>query len=156
MIVLEITSSVFQDGDKIPEKYTCDGKDISPPLKISNVPSEAETLAIVVDDPDAPGGVFDHWVIWNIPIEKNEIPEAVPTERTVDSLNGAKQGQNGFGEIGYRGPCPPGGSDHDYRFKAYAIEDDVDLDSGVLKEDLEREIEGRIIEKDSIVGVYGR
>ncbi len=156
MILLKIESSAFQDGEKIPKKYTCDGEDISPSLKISNVSSEAETLAIVVDDPDAPGGVFDHWIIWNIPSENKKIPEAIPKSETVESLEGAKQGQNGFGEIGYRGPCPPGGSDHNYHFKAYAVGKVIDLNPGVLKEDLEREIEDQIIEKDSIVGVYGR
>lgn len=151
---MKITSSAFQDGDKIPEKFTCDGKDVSPPLEISNITTEAETLAIVVDDPDAPGGVFDHWIIWNIPPETNKIPENITTDKTVDSLEKAKQGQNGFGEIGYRGPCPPGGSEHNYRFKAYALDKTIDLDPGVLKEDLEREMETHILEKDSIIGVY--
>jgi len=153
---MEITSSAFQDGGSIPKKYTCDGEDLSPPLKISDVPAETESLAIVVDDPDAPGGVFVHWVIWNIPPEVEEIPEGIPTGERVDLLEGAVQGKNGFGELGYRGPCPPSGPSHKYRFKLYALDGIVDLNPGVLKVDLEREVEDLLIEKDSIMGKYER
>ncbi len=153
---MKITCSEFKDGEEIPKEYTCDGKDISPPLKISDVPEEAEYISIVMDDPDAPGGTFDHWIIWNIPAEIDKIPKNVPTDEKVSSLGKAPQGKNGFGEIGYRGPCPPSGPDHDYHFKAYAISEKVDLNPGISKNDLENKMENKTIEKDSIVGTYGR
>ncbi|KXA90331.1 hypothetical protein AKJ57_04210 [candidate division MSBL1 archaeon SCGC-AAA259A05] len=153
---MKISSSAFGDGEEVPVKYTCDGEDVSPPLSIGDVPSEAESLAMVVDDPDAPGGVFDHWIIWNISPDADSIPEGVPTEGVVGSLEGARQGQNGFGEIGYRGPCPPPGPPHNYRFKIYALDAEIDLKPGIAKEDLEREIRGHVLGEDQIVGVYGR
>lgn len=153
---MRISTPAFEDGETIPQRYTCDGEDISPKLKLEDVPPESESLAIVVDDPDAPGGVFDHWVIWNIPSEIKEIPENVPIGEKVDSLERASQGKNGFGEFGYRGPCPPPGPSHKYRFKLYALDTSINLEPGVLKEDLEREMEGCIIERDSITGIYGR
>ncbi|KXB08409.1 hypothetical protein AKJ56_01450 [candidate division MSBL1 archaeon SCGC-AAA382N08] len=153
---MQISSPVFDDRGNIPPKYTCDGEDISPPLKISNIPTEAKSLAIVVDDPDAPGGIFDHWTIWNISTKFTKIPENIPEGDKVDSLNGAIQGKNGFGEIGYRGPCPPPGPDHKYRFKLYALKDKIDLNPGVLKKDLERKIKGLVVKKDQITGLYDR
>lgn len=153
---MKISSSVFRDGEEIPVKYTCDDKDVSPPLSISGVPPESESLAVVVDDPDAPGGVFDHWIIWDIPPNTNSIPEGVPTEDVIESLGGARQGQNGFGEIGYRGPCPPPGPPHNYRFKIYALDAEIDLNSGMKKEDLEREIQGHVLAEAQISGLYGR
>ncbi len=153
---MKILSPTFDDGGKIPSKYTCDGADISPRLDISQVPPDAKSLAVVVDDPDAPGGVFDHWVIWNIRADIDTIPEEVPKKEVVDSLGGALQGKNDFGSIGYRGPCPPGGPAHRYRFKAYALDEKLDLDSEVLKKDLEKEMEGHVLSKDEIVGKYSR
>lgn len=153
---MKISSPAFNDGEEVPPKYTCDGADISPRLDISDVPSDTESLIVVVDDPDAPGGVFDHWTIWNMPSDIDSIPEDVPNEEVLDSLEGALQGENGFGGIGYRGPCPPGGPAHKYRFKAYALDTELDLDPGALKEDLEKEMEGHILSKDKIVGTYSR
>lgn len=153
---MKVSSQAFEDGGNIPAKYTCEGEDISPPLSIEDVPSDAESLALIVDDPDAPGGVFDHWEIWNLPVDLDSIPEDIPSGERVKSLGGAIQGKNGFGELGYRGPCPPGGPAHDYRFKLYALDTEIDLNPGMLKEDLEGRIEGHIIAEDQIVGVFAR
>lgn len=153
---MEILSQAFEDGESIPAKYTCDGEDVSPPLQVSEVPADAETLALIVDDPDAPGGVFDHWIIWEIPADVGEIPEDVPSSEKVGSLGGALQGRNGFNEIGYRGPCPPGGPDHNYRFKLYALDKGLDLDPGIRKEDLEMKMEEHVLAEDQLVGIYGR
>lgn len=153
---MKIKSKAFKDGGEIPSKYTCDGQDISPPLSISDIPEEAETLALVVDDPDAPGSVFDHWLMWNIPADTTSLPENIPTQEKVESLKEAHQGKNDFGEIGYRGPCPPAGPSHNYRFKLYALNTSLDLDSGAKKSVLEKEMEDFIVEQDSIVGIYGR
>lgn len=153
---MKLSSEVFEDEGEIPAKYTCDGRDISPPLSISELPSGTESLALVIDDPDAPGAVFDHWVIWNIPANLDSIPEDVPKEETVESLGGAIQGLNGFGKIGYKGPCPPPGPAHNYRFIAYALDTKPELTPGLSKKDLEREIGAHTLAQDQIVGIYGR
>lgn len=153
---MRLLSDAFKDGGKIPSKFTCDDEDVSPPLSISGVSSEAESLALVVDDPDAPGRVFDHWVIWNIPTDVKTIPEGIPTDRKVESLGGAVQGRNDFGEIGYRGPCPPRGPAHRYRFKLYALDTALDLKARSTKKELESAMEGHIIGKAGLTGKYGR
>jgi len=127
----EFATAAFDDGGTVPTKYTCSGADVSPPLSIDGVPDDAAALAIVVDDPDAPSGVFTHWLVWNLPPETSSIPEDVPTTKTVDHLGGARQGNNDFGEVGYRGPCPPKSHGaHTYRFKLFALDDDLDLEAG--------------------------
>ncbi|HTH18943.1 MAG TPA: YbhB/YbcL family Raf kinase inhibitor-like protein, partial [Candidatus Udaeobacter sp.] len=105
---LKVTSSAFQEGGNIPSKFTCDGSDTSPSLQITGVPSEAKSLVLIADDPDAPGGLFTHWLVWNIPSQTNSIAEG-------SAPNGV-QGANDFGKSGYRGPCPPTGM-HRYSFK---------------------------------------
>ena len=153
---MELSSGAFKDGGKIPSRFTCDGEDLSPPLKIKGVGAKAKSLALVVDDPDAPVGVFDHWLIWNIPADTSSIPEGVPREKSVGSISGARQGRNGFGGIGYRGPCPPGGPAHRYRFKLYALDKMLDLGPGASKAELEKAMEGHVIEKADLTGRYGR
>ena len=153
---MKVSSSAFREGEKIPTKYTCDGDDVSPPLKISDIPPETQALAIVMDDPDAPGGVFDHWVIWNIPPDTGEIPEHVPNQEKVDSMGGALQGKNGMGNVGYGGPCPPSGPGHNYRFKVFALDKGLDLNPGIRRIDLEREMDEYFIERDEITVTYSR
>lgn len=145
----------FEDGGKIPEKYTCDGADISPELKAKDLNNDTKYLAIVVDDPDAPGGTFDHWLIWNIPSDLDEIPGNILNEEKVRILDGASQGRNDFGSIGYKGPCPPGET-HTYRFKFYELREPLDLDPGASKEDLERHMEGKVVNKAIIKADYSR
>ncbi|MDH4220912.1 MAG: YbhB/YbcL family Raf kinase inhibitor-like protein, partial [Candidatus Aminicenantes bacterium] len=111
---IKITSAAFDEGGMIPEKYTCDGIDISPPLTWTSVPDGTKTLALICDDPDAPLGTWVHWVLFNIPANINELAEATPHDKELE--NGAKQGKNGFRKIGYGGPCPPRGT-HRYYFK---------------------------------------
>lgn len=152
---MELSSEAFEDGGNIPSKFTCDGKDVSPPLSLSEIPGAAASLALVVDDPDAPGGVFDHWVIWNISPDVGSIPEGVTADKSVESL-GANQGRNDFGEIGYRGPCPPPGPAHRYRFKLYALDDKLDLEPGSTKRELESAMEEHIVAEADLIGNYGR
>ncbi|HID42216.1 MAG TPA: YbhB/YbcL family Raf kinase inhibitor-like protein [Archaeoglobaceae archaeon] len=153
--VLKI-ESIFNNGGEISSKYTCDGMDVSPPLQISGVPDEAKTVAIIVDDPDAPVGVFTHWVIWNIPAEKTiVIPENIPKNSEIDEPIKAFQGKNDFGKIGYNGPCPPSG-EHRYFFKVYALNTELDLRSGITKEELLRATEGHVIQYAELFGVYSR
>jgi Raf kinase inhibitor-like YbhB/YbcL family protein len=150
---MEIISSAFDEGAMIPEKYTCDGIDISPPLKWSSVPGETKSYAIICDDPDAPMGTWVHWVIYNLPADINELSENIPTLEILQ--NGAKQGRNDFGNIGYGGPCPPGGT-HRYYFKIYALSDELDIRTGITKSKLLKAMEGRILSEGQLMGRYER
>lgn len=124
-----LTSPAFADGEPIPTRHACDGEGVSPPLAVADVPGEAETLALVMDDPDANGYV--HWPLWNVPADTDEIPADVPTEETVDSLGGAAQGTNSAGEVGYVPCCPPPADDpHTYRFRLSAVGSTLDLAPG--------------------------
>lgn len=144
---MKITSHAFEHEGYIPEKYSCKGDDINPPLNIEELPEGTKTLAMIMDDPDAPGGTFVHWVIWNIPcinqIEENSVPQ------------GAKEGKNNFGKAGYGGPCPPSGT-HRYYFKLYALDTELELNQGALKEDLEQAMEGHIIEQATLMGNFSK
>ena len=143
---MKITSPAFEDGQMIPSLYTCDGDNINPPLEIENVPSEAKSLALIMDDPDAPRGTFTHWIMWNIPPDTKIIEEN-------EWLEGADQGLNDGGDLGYMGPCPPEGV-HNYHFRLYALNKTLDLSGEVKKEKLEKEINNNLIEKTEIVGLY--
>lgn len=145
---LKITSPIFENNDNIPKKYTCDGIDISPPFFIENVPTDAKSLALIVDDPDAPMGTWVHWVLWNInprtkEIKENRVPE------------GAKQGINDFRKHDYGGPCPPSGT-HRYFFKLYALDNLTELSPSSKKADLEQLMKGHIISQTQIIGLYRR
>lgn len=152
---LKITSTAFENGDMIPQKFTKDGKDISPPLTIKGISTEGESIAVIMDDPDAPVGTFTHWLIWNIPVEKNNIPEGVSQDKDVASLDGAMQGLNDFGEIGYRGPAPPSGV-HNYHFKVYILDQKLDLPYDAIKKELEDAIDKHILQTAEIVAKYKR
>ena len=151
-----VSSSAFSDGGTIPSKYTADGTNVSPPLSIGSVPQGAKSLALIVDDPDAPGGTWVHWVIWNIPPDNTSIPEGVPTTGSVASLGEARQGVNDFGNIGYGGPDPPSGPAHRYYFKVYALDIVLDLGAGASKAQLEAAMQGHIVAQGTLIGKYGR
>ena len=145
---LKVTSSAFSDGGKIPKKYTCDSSNASPPLRIENLPKTAKSLALIVDDPDAPGRTWTHWLLWNIEPKTAEIREdSVPQN--------AVQGTSDFGSARYGGPCPPSGS-HRYYFKAYALDITLSLPSSAKKAALERAMAGHIVAKGSLIGTYSR
>ncbi len=146
--------SVFHNGGYIPEKFTCDGEDINPPIFVGNIGKEVKSLAIIVDDPDAPAGTFTHWIAWNIP-PRGEIPEAIPKEGIVESPLKIVQGVNDFGKVGYGGPCPPRGVHH-YHFKVYALDTTLDLRPGATRKELERAMEGHVIQWGELVGLYER
>ena len=124
-MTLSLSSTGFKEGDKIPVKYTCDGEDISLPITWGEPPQKTQAFALIVDDPDAPGGVFTHWVVFNIPGNVRQLGEGVPAQERLQS--GALQGKNDFGRIGYGGPCPPRGPAHRYRFTVYALDKPLDL-----------------------------
>ena len=147
-------TSVFKSGGEIPREFTCDGANVSPQLAINGIPSGAKTLAIIVDDPDAPIGTFTHWVAWNFQVSGSSasIPKAVPRKTSI-----MVQGRNDFGRIGYDGPCPPRGhGKHHYHFKVYALDTSLNLREGATKAELERAMKGHILAQAEIVGIYGR
>jgi Raf kinase inhibitor-like YbhB/YbcL family protein len=148
MAVFALESSAFEHAQPIPNRYTCDGDDVSPPLGWANVPEEAQSLALLVDDPDAPRGVFTHWVAWGLDPGTGGLGEgeAAPGE-----------GRNDFGTAGYRGPCPPPGhGPHRYVFRLYALDRDLELDPGAGKPELEQAIEGHVLTTAELVGTYER
>ncbi len=151
---IELTSTAFADGDKIPARYTCDGENVSPPLAWGEPPPQTRSFALIVDDPDAPVGVFTHWVIFNIPSDARKLEEAIPTGEQLPS--GALQGKNGFGKLGYAGPCPPRDSPHHYRFIIYALDKPLELPPGISKKDLLQAMEGHILAQGQLTGVYQR
>ena len=132
---MRITSSAFEDGARIPEEYTRDGEDRSPPLTFRGVPEEARSIALIVDDPDAPSKTWVHWLAWGIPADAGDVPADLPKEGVVESFQGVRQGKNDFDEIGYGGPLPPEGhGTHHYRFTGYALDRHIDLDAGAGRE----------------------
>jgi Raf kinase inhibitor-like YbhB/YbcL family protein len=148
MTELKITSSAFVTNGYIPARYTCDGTDINPPLEIDNVPAETKSLALIVDDPDAPVGLWVHWVVWNIDPATREIAEDnVP--------RAAAQGKNDWKRNSYGGPCPPSGV-HRYFFKLYALDTRLNLGTGTVKTDLEKAMHGHILGKAELIGLYKR
>lgn len=145
---MKLTSPQFQHNTNIPAKYTCDGEDINPPLKISEVPEEAKSLVLIVDDPDAPMGTWVHWIVFNIPPTTLEIAEnSVPDNAT--------EGITSFKNIGYGGPCPPSGT-HRYFFKLYALDTTLDLTPAADKKKLEHAMQGHILAQAELIGLYQR
>ena len=153
MATFQLTNTAFKEGELIPSKYTCDGKDISPPLKWSGVPQNTKSLALICDDPDAPSGTWVHWVVYYIPTTLSELPEGVPTKETTS--DGLKQGTNDFKKIGYGGPCPPSGT-HRYYFKLYALDTELQLSSKAKKSDVEKAMKGHILATGQLMGKYKR
>jgi Raf kinase inhibitor-like YbhB/YbcL family protein len=149
-----LSSSAFGLGEPIPARYSCEGEDLSPPLAWSGVPAEARSLALIVDDPDAPHDVFTHWVVFDLPAGARALPEGVAKAERLDS--GGVQGRNDFGSLGYRGPCPPRGAPHHYRFTLYALNATVNLRPGASKQDLVEAIRDRILAKAELIGIYRR
>ena len=147
-----LNSKGFKQGDMIPSKYTCDGEDVSPPLSWGIVPDGTKTLALIMDDPDAPGGIFTHWVIFNLPATVTNLPEGVPRLDRLDG--GGIQGKNDFGRKGYGGPCPP--KRHTYRFILYALDTELTLKPGATRENVLKAMEGHILARAELDGKYGK
>jgi hypothetical protein len=151
---MQLTSTAFTEGAAIPAQYTCDAKNISPPLKWSGVPAGAKSLALIVDDPDAPSSTWVHWVLYDLPASVSELPEDLAKSQYV--TGGAKQGLNDFKHLGYGGPCPPHGKPHRYFFKLYALDSLLDLRPGLTKKDLESAMEKHILARGQLMGIYQR
>lgn len=150
-----LSSTAFKDGAPIPGKYTCDGVDLSPALVWSGAPAGTRSFALIADDPDAPGGTWVHWVLYNLPAEVSELPENIAKVESLD-LGGARQGRNDFRRPGYGGPCPPPGPAHRYFFKLYALDARLELKPGAQKSAVEAAMEGHVLGTAQLMGTYAR
>lgn len=144
--LLHISSSAFNNSENIPERYTCEGKNLNPPLSIKGIPLEAACLAVIMDDPDAPGGTWVHWLLWNIPV----------THQIAEHLSIGVSGMNDFLQQNYMGPCPPPGARHRYFIKVYALDQLLDLKPGSRKSELEKAMAGHILAFGELTGWFGR
>jgi Raf kinase inhibitor-like YbhB/YbcL family protein len=152
---LELTSNAFTNGQSIPAKYACTGRNISPPLAWNEPPAGTQSLALIMDDPDAPVGTWVHWVLYNIPAHRRDLPEDLPiTGKNIDP-NAIYVGKNSWGDIGYGGPCPPSGT-HRYYFKLYALDTLISLLPGAGKEQLLREMEAHILAQGELMGTFSK
>jgi Raf kinase inhibitor-like YbhB/YbcL family protein len=151
---IQPSSSAFKEGQPIPSQFTCQGQDISPPLEWGDVPPQAKSLALIVDDPDAPAGTWVHWVLYDLPAITRNLPQAVPATETLEGR--AKQGRNDFKKIGYGGPCPPPGKAHRYFFKLFALDTELGLKPGATKQDLLRAMTGHVLAEGQLMGTYQR
>ncbi len=151
---LLVESDAFQAEATIPQLYTCDGADTSIPLSWSDPPAGTQSLALIFDDVDAPAGTWVHWVMFNIPTGVRSLPEGVEADPIVDGLG--TNGSNSWGNLGYGGPCPPGGAPHRYTFRLYALDVLLDLEAGASRAELDGAMEGHILNTGQLVGRYGR
>lgn len=154
---LALAATPFDDGEEIPPRYTCEGEDVNPELQISGVVDRAETLTLIVDDPDAGSTPFVHWLLWNVPASVETIPESVAAEERPPFADGARQGTNSAGEIGYMGPCPPtGDGPHSYRYRLSAVASTLELAAGADQNGLEAALEGDLIDSVTLTGTFER
>lgn len=151
---MRILSDAFEPGSHLPAKYTCEGENVSPALKITEVSAEAESLALIFDDPDAPLGTFAHWIIFNLSPATRELKENMPEDSILEG--GVCQGQNSFGNTGYGGPCPPPGSEHRYYFRLYALNKKLDVGPGISRNELIKAMENSTINQSELIVMFGR
>lgn len=150
---LKLMSTAFRPGEMIPDQYSRKGGNLSPPITWSGVPVETQSLALVVDDPDAPSGLFVHWLVYDIPPGEQGLAEGQPAAEEL--ANGERQGRNGFGDVGYGGPQPPSGT-HRYFFHLYALDTELSVPAKASRNDLDAAIRGHVLEETELMGRYGR
>lgn len=148
---IQLTSPAFEGGGEIPAEYTCEGQNISPPLEWGAIPRESQSVVLIMEDTDAPMGIWVHWVLFNLPPTIHSLPEALPALKQL--ANGEIQGMNSYKTHGYSGPCPPSGS-HQYVFKLYALDKPMPEREGVTKSDLEEEMKGHTLAAGELMGTY--
>jgi Raf kinase inhibitor-like YbhB/YbcL family protein len=151
---MQLTSTAFAEGEPIPVQFTCDGKNVSPPLKLASVPSGTRSLVLIADDPDAPVGTWVHWVLYGLPANTTELPEDVAKTQFISG--GARQGLNDFKHLGYGGPCPPPGKPHRYFFKVYTLDADLELKPGATRKEVEAAMGKHILAQGQLMGTYKR
>jgi len=153
-MALALESSRLNPGDDIPRQFTCDGEDVSPPLAWGTPPTGTQSFCLVAEDPDAPGGTFVHWLLYDLPANTRTLPENLPKRGQLP--NGARQGRNGFGRTGYGGPCPPPGPAHRYFFRLYALDKKTNLSAGANRDEMDRAMKGHILSQADLMGKYKR
>ena len=151
---INLISDVFDDGDIIPSKHTCDDKNISPPLRWDLLPEHTLSFAILCEDPDAPMGTWTHWIIFNIPPNVMELSAGIKNEEKLP--NGIEQGINDFGYAGYGGPCPPEGGEHRYFFRIYALDTTLNIGPGAKRNEFLRALNENVLDEGQLMGIYGR
>ncbi len=151
---LQLTAIGFAPGGNIPASLTCDGRNTSPALSWSDPPAATKSFALILDDPDAPGSGFVHWVLYNLPATARALPASEPKQNQLS--DGSLQGRNDFDDIGYGGPCPPGHSPHHYRFVLYALDAPLSLPAGATKQQVEDALKGHIVARGRLIGLYSR
>ena len=151
--IMELTSTAFDSGELIPSRYTCDGEDLLPPLAWSGVPDSARSLMLIVDDPDAPGGTWVHWVVYDLPTDVKGFPSGIALEQLKSW--GAAQGRNSWGRDDWGGPCPPSGT-HRYYFKLYALDAKLGLEPGATKQEVLEAAAGHVLAQGELMGRYRR
>ncbi len=150
----ELVCSAFKDGELIPKKHTCEGEDLSPPLRWNHAPEGTRSFALIADDPDAPGSTWVHWVLFNIPIDVRGLAEGLPAQDILP--NDAQQGLNDFKRVGYGGPCPPPGKPHRYYFTSYALDCELALKSRATKAQVVDAMQGHVLAEASLMGRFAR
>ncbi|HKW28740.1 MAG TPA: YbhB/YbcL family Raf kinase inhibitor-like protein [Verrucomicrobiae bacterium] len=151
---IQITSTAFAGGQPIPDKFTCTGANISPPLQWTNAPAGVKSFALIADDPDAPVGTWVHWVIYNLPATSTALAETTPP--VPELPDGSKQGINDFRQTGYGGPCPPPGKPHRYFFKIYALDTTLTLNADATRKELLKAMDGHVLAEGQLMGTYQR
>lgn len=151
-----LTSPTIKHRGTIPSRHTCDGEGLSPQLDWTDPPAGTQSLALVVDDPDAPGQTFVHWVIYDMPVGARSLKEGLPSDPILADPQGVKQGRNDFGKTGWGGPCPPAGKSHRYVFRLYALDTVLGLDPGATRIDAERAMKGHMLGQSGVIATYAR
>jgi len=141
----QLTSAVFKNNGDVPQKYTCDGSDVNPPLSFKNVPAKAKSLVVTVTDPDAPEGTWTHWIVYNVPPNMGDI---------IENTNPGTEGLSDFGKYAFSGPCPSDEKSHHYIFRAYALNEILDINEGPSISEVEKAIRGHVIAKTELIGMY--
>lgn len=154
-MAFEINCEAIEAGEEIPTKYTCDGADISPPLSWIDVPGEAKSLALIFDDPDSPNGIWSHWVLYDLPVDRESLSEGFGSAERKPERDGV-QGRNDFGKIGYGGPCPSGATEHRYYFRLYALDEALELPPGANRQQLLDRMQGHVVANTEWMGRYTR
>jgi len=152
----KLETASFRAGGDVPAKFTCQGEDVSPALKWTDPPSGTKSFVLIVDDPDAPGGTFIHWIATDIPAGARAFPEGINRNPNALRTSGGKQGRNGFGRSGYNGPCPPPGNPHRYFFRLYALDSPLKVGDNESKGKLEEAMKGHILATAELMGKYQR
>jgi Raf kinase inhibitor-like YbhB/YbcL family protein len=151
---ITLRSRAFQAGKRIPDRYTCEAENISPPLEWGPIPEGTESFVLVCDDPDAPRGVFSHWILYDIPKHTTEMPSAIAKQERPDTMG--THGRNDFGSTYYQGPCPPPGSTHRYYYRLYAIDTVLHMPPGASRSQILKAIDGHILDQAELMGKYSR